>query len=193
VQQMYPEYVHLLCGAESGVDDVYDLVSSNGVGVGSEFSGNTVIWKNMGKQDKSLAEIPTMPAGLDSETALAINNGDFPCTLQVAGLGAQAITNFANIAEGVVLTEFDGRKFDDMQVTVNGKTFDLYTRAEIPGGTYPKSIQPGMFSSTVDTMSVPSVLVINAAWRDGLPKDVRTRLFDGINRAMKSVKKTMGS
>lgn len=163
------EFLHVLCGKESGVDDLSDIAGDNtkSVALGKDGSGAWLIWQNFIAEDKSYGEVVVSnESGALAMSSVAENTTT--CMLVPAALG-NATVNQADeeFGDSMLLAGANDKDFNDA-VTVDGKP--LYRWQAIPSGTYQKNLQ-GWFSSA-DTI----------AWQAGIY--VNKEAFVGHDRAL---------
>jgi TRAP-type uncharacterized transport system substrate-binding protein len=163
------EFLHVLCGKESGVDDLSDIAGDNtkSVALGKDGSGAWLIWQNFVAEDKSYGEVVVSnESGALAMSSVAENTTT--CMLVPAALG-NATVNQADeeFGDSMLLAGANDKDFNDA-TTVDGKP--LYRWQAIPSGTYQKNLQ-GWFSSA-DTI----------AWQAGIY--VNKEAFVGHDRAL---------
>ena len=163
------EFLHVLCGKESGVDDLSDIAGDNtkSVALGKDGSGAWLIWQNFIAEDKSYGEVVVSnESGALAMSSVAENTTT--CMLVPAALG-NATVNQADeeFGDSMLLAGANDKDFNDA-TTVDGKP--LYRWQAIPSGTYQKNLQ-GWFSSA-DTI----------AWQAGIY--VNKEAFVGHDRAL---------
>jgi TRAP transporter TAXI family solute receptor len=164
VQAMYPEYVHLVCNKNAGIDKIKDFYGTKDkrIAIGKPGSGTQITWSNFVKAEKRYEAIPTA----DQEGTLAENkvkSGDTACIMFTAGLGTGTMKriNDNNTGELILIPLNDG----DLTNAKDEKGKPIYRWSKIPGGTY-KSLQTGTFSTSVDTVVQDAVLIANTAWAE---------------------------
>lgn len=163
------EFLHVLCGKESGVDDLSDIAGDNtkSVALGKDGSGAWLIWQNFVAENKSYGEVVVSnESGALAMSSVAENTTT--CMLVPAALG-NATVNQADeeFGDSMLLAGANDKDFNDA-TTVDGKP--LYRWQAIPSGTYQKNLQ-GWFSSA-DTI----------AWQAGIY--VNKEAFVGHDRAL---------
>lgn len=147
VAALHREYLHVICGAKSGVDDLGDLESDPAkysIAVGEPGSGAWLIWQNLISEDEDYGKIPVRNEG--GILALsAVSSGETTCMLVPAGLGNGTVTEAdQTYGDTVILAGANDRDFDDA-TDIKGE--QLYVYQDIPAGTYPKALQSGWFTS----------------------------------------------
>jgi uncharacterized protein len=160
IAPLHREYVYVLCGKDSGVDDLSDLEdnpSSYSVAIGLQGSGAWATWQNFIAEDEDYKEIPTTAeSGIMALTSVA--TGTTTCAVITGGLGvgtvAEADATFGDTINLVGATDGD---FDDA-TTLDGK--DLYEFVKIPKtGAYPRTFDRTW--SSVKTVSWSATLYVN--------------------------------
>ncbi|MBD9539956.1 hypothetical protein IB276_10885 [Ensifer sp. ENS04] len=147
VASLHREYLHVLCGAKSGVDDLSDLESDPkkySIAIGEPGSGAWLIWQNIIAEDEDYGLVPVRNEG--GVLALsAVSSGEATCMLVPAGL-KNGTANEADQTYGdtVILAGANDRDFDD---ATDIKGDPLYVYEDIPARTYPKALQAGWFGS----------------------------------------------
>jgi len=159
---LHTEYVHMLCNADSGINDDGDLESKRPVvAIGEPGSGGWVTWKNWETEDKDYAEVTTVPLGGMIAAAKVADGAEVDCMILVSGVPSGVISKYDNrFGEDMVLVELQDWDFDD---ATDPRGNDLYRFVDIPSGTYPAHLQTGFFGSAVGTTAVDAILVINNA------------------------------
>lgn len=139
VASLHREYLHVLCGKESGVDDLGDLENDPDnyrIAIGEAGSGAWLVWQNLTAEDEDYAEVPVSNEG-GIMALSSVSSGDTTCMLVPAGLKngtvMEADTTFGDT---IALVGANDSDFNDA-LDIKGKP--LYEYAEIPGGTYPTS------------------------------------------------------
>ena len=160
VGTLHREYLHALCGKDSGVEDIGDLESTPSaysVAIGDSGSGAWYVWQNMIKEDEDYAEVPTVNEG-GSLAISSVASGTTSCMLIPAGLG-NGTMNLADetYSDGLNLVGVNDRDFDDAQ-DIKGKP--MYEYRDIDG-VY-KNLQCGSWScDSVDTLTWLATVYIN--------------------------------
>lgn len=184
------EYLHVLCGKDSGIEDLYQLAGDNSksVALGASGSGAWLLWQNFIAEDASYAEVQV--SSKDGALAMSdVANNTTSCMLVPAALGnatvLQADTDFG---DSLVLAGANDKDFNDA-TNIDGKP--LYRWQAIPSGTYPTYLQAGWFTST-DTIAWQAGIYVNAEYFSG--KDAAlSDLITAVAKAKPAIKKTFGS
>jgi TRAP transporter TAXI family solute receptor len=161
VTPIQKEYAHLVCNTDAGVDAIKDLYGTKKVVIiGKPGSGSAITWFGFGTAEKRYQPIPT--SDMDGDLALTrLNTNRAQCMLFVAGLRSGTMAKINDLGKGrlklVKLNDGDLDSAKDAQ----GKP--LYRYEDIPGGTY-ANLQSGWFGSSVKTLTLDSILVVNASW-----------------------------
>lgn len=161
VTTMYPEYSHMVCNRNSGIDAIKDLYGTKKtVIIGKPGSGSSDTWNGFGVAEKRYQPIPT----LDLEGSVATTrliNGKADCMLFVAGLNSVKMQEINSLGKDKLklIPLNDG----DLDNARDASKNPIYRYDKIPGGTY-GNLQDGTFSSSVKTIVLDSMLVVNNAW-----------------------------
>lgn len=133
VGSLHREYLQVVCGKDSGVDDLGDLESDPSkytIAVGEEGSGAWLVWKNLISEDEDYAEVRTVQEGGISAIS-SVATGDVTCALVTGGLGIGAMNDADSMfSDTVSLVGANDKDFNDA-VGIDGKT--LYEYREIDG------------------------------------------------------------
>ena len=157
VGSLHREYLHVLCGKNSGVDDLGDLEddpSKYSIAVGERGSGGYLVWQNLIREDEDYASVtPVYEGGTSALSSVAA--GDVTCAIVPAGL-KNGIMNDADgmFADDLVLVGANDKDFNDA-VGFDGKP--IYEYREIDG-VYP-NLQG--FWGDVNTLSWNARVLIN--------------------------------
>ena len=156
---LHREYLHALCGKNSGVDDIGDLENDPkkySIALGERGSGAWLIWQNFIAEDDDYA--PVKQTDESGDLALsAVANDQTTCTLVPAALGNSVVRSADELyGDGLALVGVNDSDFNDA-VDPQGKP--LYTYSEIPSGTYKNSLQ-GWFSGK-ETLTWTAKVYVN--------------------------------
>ncbi|MCA1490125.1 C4-dicarboxylate ABC transporter substrate-binding protein [Ensifer sp. NBAIM29] len=175
VASLHREYLHVLCGADSGVEDLGDLESDPGkysIAIGEPGSGAWLVWQNITSADDDYAKIPVRNEG--GILALsAVSSGEATCMVVPAGLkNGTVVEADQTYGDTVILAGANDRNFDDA-TDIRGEP--LYSRQDIPKGTYPNALQAGWFSGR-STITWNAAVFVNTDRIDAktLPAFVQT-------------------
>lgn len=136
VGALHREYLHVLCGKNSGVDDLGDLEddpSKYSIAVGERGSGAYLVWQNLIREDEDYASVTPVYEGGTSALSSVVA-GDITCALVPAGL-KNGMMNDADsmFADDLSLVGANDKDFDDAP-GLDGKP--IYEYREIDG-VYP--------------------------------------------------------
>ncbi len=189
VATLHREYLHVLCGKKSGVDDLSDLPddpAKYSIAIGEPGSGAWLIWQNIVAEDESYGKVPVRNEG-GTLALSAVSSGETTCMLVPAGL-KNGIVNEADQVYGdtVLLAGAKDRDFDD---ATDIKGDPLYEYRDIPKGTYPRNLQSGWFSSR-STISWPAAIFVNT---DRIDAKTLTTFVQAAARAAQAVKAEYGN
>lgn len=186
VDVLYPEYVHLFCNRESGIDQVTDLEGSKAVvAIGENGSGTQVTWAAMGLEDEDYTKVQTLPLGGKVALVKVKAGQDVQCGLYVGGLNSAYMREVDKYGEQIQLVDFDDNDFNDAE---DPKGNDIYQFVEIDAGTYP-GIQGNW--SDIDTITVQATLVLNTGWIEAHP-DGYEKFIDYQLKAQPAIKTKVG-
>ncbi len=165
------EYAHMVCNRASGVDDVGDLIGKTLL-IGELGSGTEVTWADFVGMDNNYAEVATRNIG----GVRALNDvaaGEADCLLYVASLNTGLMQKANELGDTLVMVPVNDWDFNDRRYG-GGKLFKghidqsgepVYVFTDLPSGQY-GNIQDGLFSSAVETLSVPVDMVASLAWSE---------------------------
>lgn len=131
VGTLHREYLQVLCGRESGYDDLGDLEGTTAtLNIGPPGSGSWVTWQNLVKEDSGYESIKTVSDPNDLALS-AVSGGDTDCMLVASGLNSGTMQSAnSNYGDAITLVGANDKDFNDA-TSIDGKT--LYTYAEIDG------------------------------------------------------------
>jgi TRAP transporter TAXI family solute receptor len=161
VTSMYPEYAHLLCNRDSGIDAIKDFYGTKKtIAIGKPGSGSAITWFGFGVSEPRYKPINT--AEVDGAIATTrLLSGKVDCMLFVAGLNSAKMREMNQLGKGKLkLVKLNDGDLDNAK---DSNKQPIYRFTTIPSGTY-DNLQDGTFSSSVKTVAVDSVLVANASW-----------------------------
>lgn len=159
IASLHREYLHVLCSKGSGLDDLGDIVGAKGsVAIGEPGSGAWLIWQNIIAEDDSYGSVPISNEGGDLALS-AVASDVTTCMLVPAGLHNGLVNEADDLyGDSVTLSDANDKDFNDAK-DIDGKT--LYEYVDIPSGTYGKSLQTGLFGSSVSTISWNAGVYVN--------------------------------
>lgn len=189
VADLHREYLHVLCGKNSGVDDLSDLAADPkkfSLDIGEAGSGAWLVWQNIVSEDSSYADIPVRNEG----GILALSSvaaGDTSCMLVTAGLKNGTVNEADNtFGDNVKLVPANDKDFND---AVDIKGDPLYSYVDIPSGTYPQSLQTGLFGSAVSTISWNAAVYVST---DRVDAKSLSKLIGVVSRAANGIRAEHG-
>ncbi|MBE7423913.1 MAG: TAXI family TRAP transporter solute-binding subunit [Zoogloeaceae bacterium] len=153
VAAIYPNYIHLVASADSGIRSLADLKGKR-VAVGAPKSGTELntraILKGAGMGYQDLGKVEYLPFG---ESVELMKNRQLDATLISAGLGVAAVRDLATAVKIVIVP---------IPADVIAKIGDpAYQPATIPANTY------GGQTADAPTVAIPNFLVTH----EGVPAD----------------------
>ncbi|WP_245521323.1 TAXI family TRAP transporter solute-binding subunit [Rhizobium azibense] len=158
VASLHREYLHVLCGKQSGVDDLGDLENNPEkyrIAIGEQGSGAWLIWQNLVSEDEDYGAVPVSNEG-GIMALSSVSSGDTTCMLVPAGLrNGTPMEADSTFGDTVALVGANDKDFDDA-IDIKGKS--LYEYAKIPGEAYPKSFN---YWSDVQTISWLAGVYVN--------------------------------
>lgn len=166
-RNLYPEYGHLICNDK--ISEISDLKRGNTVLVGAPGSGSAVMWDAIVRSNKSYADVATLPIGGIRALGKVADGTDAQCMLFVAGLKSpvmMAANDFAKTAPTLHLTYMRDPAVFGLK---DAKGRPIYSRTEVPDGTYPMGLQKGGWISSgkpIATIEVQSMLFANTGYID---------------------------
>lgn len=189
IADLHREYLHALCGKNSGVDDIGDLENDPkkySIALGERGSGAWLIWQNFISEDSDYGPV-SVTADSGDDALSSISNDQTTCTLVPAALG-NSVVNAADelFGDGLTLVGVNDRDFDDA-VDPQGKL--LYSYSEIPSGTYKKSLQ-GWFSSKSTLTWLAKVYVNTDNLTDA---ELRKKLIRSVMKSRQAIVSNFGS
>ena len=165
------EYAHMVCNRASGVDDVGDLIGKTLL-IGEAGSGTEVTWADFVGMDDHYAKVNTRNlGGLKGLNEVVMGEAD--CLLYVASLNTGIMKRANELGDQLVMVPVNDWDFNDRQYG-GGKLFKghldqsgepVYVFRDLPSGQY-SNIQDGLFSSAVETLSVPVDMVASLSWSE---------------------------
>lgn len=189
IADLHREYLHAMCGKNSGIDDIGDLESNPTkytIALGERGSGAWLIWQNFIAEDKDYA--PVRATAESSDDALsAVANDQTTCMLVPAALG-NAVTRTADelYGEGLTLVGVNDRDFDNAK-DPQGKP--LYSYSKIPSGTYKNSLQ-GWFDGKSTVTWLAKVYVNTENLKDA---EARKTLIRAVMKSRQQIVSNFGS
>lgn len=186
---LYNEYLNLICHKDAKISKITELNNRHTVYVGSLGSGSSVTWEALRMANPAYAKVETQAiGGIRAGQNVAAGNGS--CVLYVTGLNDNNIKTL----EGMIAKKGDMffvNAFDSSALSlVDPKKKPLYSRSEIPGGTYPK-MQLGVWSSELDVLAVSAIIVSRIEWLDANPRANET-LNRAIVNSLPTIKNRVG-
>ena len=181
VAAIYPNYIHLVASADSGIRSLADLKGKR-VAVGAPKSGTELntraILKGAGMGYQDLGKVEYLPFG---ESVELMKNRQLDATLISAGLGVAAVRDLATAVKIVIVP---------IPADVIAKIGDpAYQPATIPANTY------GGQTADAPTVAIPNFLVTH----EGVPADtvyaMAKSMYDNLDQmvaahaAAKSIKR----
>ena len=182
VAALYDEYVQLIT-LKDGPKSIKDFKPGMKIAMGSTGSGSHVTWTSFCTEDESYKEIVPDALPADARAFSALESGNIDGIIVVGGLGYPAIANAAS--RGIFkISAVDDYDFND--TLYKGKK--VYNFVNIDTSVYP-GIANGFFSSKVETISVPAVLIVSNAWIEENP-DSFDILYNAVTKAIQGIKAT---
>jgi len=155
----------------TGQFDVGDLIGKTLL-VGERGSGTEVTWSDFVGMDKHYAGVNTRNrGGLKGLNEVAMGEAD--CLLYVATLNTGIMQRANELGDQLVMVPVNDWDFNDRKYG-HGKLFKghldqsgepVYVFRDLPSGQY-SNIQDGVFSSAVETLTVPLDMVASLSWSE---------------------------
>lgn len=188
VAKLHTEYLHVLCGKDKDVDNLYDLpgMDNASIALGDAGSGAWLIWQNFVYEDDSYGKVATTTdSGIDAIAAAA--SGSVTCTIVPAAIGNKTVAEADELyGADLKLVGATDKDFNDA-VDIEGKP--LYDWGKIPSGTYPTNLQAGWFTSEETVKWRASVYMNTARITD--PK-AKSAFIRATARARAGIVQTFG-
>ena len=155
---LYPEYVHLLCGKNSGIKDANDIDSKDESISLVPGSGAELTWQAMALVDDDYGKVTVVQVEDMDEAISNVADGESHCTLYVTGLGSGTMKDIdVNDGDTIMLADFDDADFND---TETKKGDPMYTFEEIDSSVYKNLLGWG----DADTIVVQASAYGNKDW-----------------------------
>lgn len=179
VGTLHREYLQVLCGKASGVDDLGDLEGSNKftLAVGEPGSGTWLVWQNFLAEDKAYEKVPTTAEGGDLALS-AVASGQTSCMLVAAGIPNGTVSKANDYyADQLVIVPADDKDFNDA-LDVQGRPLYSYD-FDLQGSkaVYPKLLGGTFSYSKVETVSWNAGVYVNT---ERLSKDQLSGLINAV-------------
>lgn len=164
VGTLHREYLQVLCGQSSGVDDLGDMQGSSkySLAVGEPGSGTWLIWQNFLAEDKAYEKVPTTAEGGDLALS-AVASGQTSCMLVAAGLPNGTVSKANDYyADQIIIAAANDKDFNDA-LDVQGKPLYSYD-FDLQGSktVYPKLLGGTFSYSNVETISWNAGVYVNS-------------------------------
>ena len=161
----------MVCSRASGVEDVGDLIGRTLL-IGEAGSGTEVTWADFVGMDDNYAEVNTRNVG-GLKALNEVATGEADCMLYVASLNTGIMQRANELGDQLVMVPVNDWDFNDRKYG-GGKLFKghldqsgepVYVFRDLPSGQY-GNLQDGLFSSAVETLSVPVDMVASLGWSE---------------------------
>ena len=164
----YPNYIHIVANAESGIKTLEDLKGKR-ISVGAPKSGTELnaraIFEAAGLTYKDMGKVEFLPY---AESVELIKNRQLDATLQSSGLGMAAIRDLASTMK---------ISFVAIPAEVTAKIDNAaYEAATIPAGTYDGQ------DADVPTVAITNILVSHEGVSDEVAYQMTKLMFDNLGR-----------
>jgi uncharacterized protein len=171
VAALYPEHVHLVVRADSGIATVADLagkaVAIGDAGSGTEANALQILGAH-GLSESDLGRVERLGA---SQSAGRMQDGHVQAMFYTVGVGAAAVQELATQME----LAFIGIEGDAREALLRDHGY--YTAATIPADAY----GPGRPAASVPTVAVTAMLVARQEVPDEAVQAVLASIFDHID------------
>ncbi len=185
IQTLHKEYLHFLCGTNSGVDELSDIEDdpkAYSIAMGKDGSGSWLFWQNFIVEDPDFATVPTKPEG-GSLALSGVASGDTTCMIVPAGLGNVTVREADNAFAGQI--DLVDAVDKDLNDALDHEDKPLYTKDTIPGDTYETYMQKG-WGGAIDTISWRAGIYINLDAFQGQDGALES-LIKAVNRARPTI------
>lgn len=167
VATLYPETIHIVARAESGITSIEDLagatINTGDLGSGTQVNA-TQILETVGITDYS-----EQNTGF-SQAAEQLQNGDIDAAFIVGGWPVGAIENLATSTD-ITIVSIEGQA--RQQILESG---DYYAEDEIPAGTY------SGVEEAVPTVAVQAMIATTEDQDEAVVEAVLTAIFDNVDQ-----------
>ena len=165
---IYPNAVHIVTLADSGIDSLEDLrgkrVSVGAPGSGTEVNAQAILNAN----DITYEDIDEQRLNFN-ETADALRDGDIDAGFWSVGPPTSSIMNLA------ATRDIDIVPLTDEQIAAAREAEPVFAPYTLRAGVYEGVEEP------VQTISIPNVLVVNAAMNDDLAYQITKTMFEHVD------------
>ncbi len=162
---IYPNAVHIVTLADSGISSLADLegkrVSVGAPGSGTEVNARTILEANGITYD----DIEEQRLNFN-ETADALRDGDIDAGFWSVGPPTSSIVNLATTRDIAIVP------MSDEEIAAAQEQEPVFAAYDLRAGTY-----EGV-DEAVQTISIPNVLVVNAAMEDDLAYQITKAIFE---------------
>lgn len=185
------EFAHMVCGRDSDVDNVGDLIGKTLL-IGDTGSGTEVTWSDFTEMDHNYLNVKTEHVG-GVRALNKVATGQADCMMYVASLNTNLMNKANAMGDRLVMVPVNDWDFNSMEYG-GGKLFsghkdqsgeEVYTFYDIPGGQYP-NIQDGIVMSSVETLTVPVDMVSSLDW-GAKHSDAYDGLISGVMTAQRNI------
>lgn len=159
--ELYPEAFHMICGKDSDVDELKDLINATAtIALGDAGSGPWVTWSNIKEADERYGTVVTDPTD-GRRAASKVSQGLMDCFLMISGVGSASLNELdERYGQDTTLVQVRDGDVQDI-VGMNGRD-PLYHRVTIEEGTYTNWTPEAFFGdNSVSTIAVMAKLVAN--------------------------------
>lgn len=178
IKVMYPEFAHLICHRSSNIDSVKDLVpllgSGKKISIGPTHSGSSLTWINFTNLDNRYKKVTTVEL-TPKEGLQQVMDKKLDCFFTVTSLHNEMIEKANEYGKTLKLVNVNDWDFNNKVSASGGKVYEF---DKIPDSVYP-NIQDGLISSSIETLVVRAVLIVNSKWAsnnqdaaDGIPESL---------------------
>lgn len=191
VRELYQEYVHFACNRASGITRITQLTKDHIVAIGPLGTGIQITWESFTLADPKRYGVVQTSTLRGREALDAVAEGlDAHCMLFTSGLNPPLMVQDAQqLGDKLWLVAADDKDFDN---ALDERKQPIYTRTEIPGGTYRK-IQDSGFSCAgscaTKTVSVGAIFVMRRAWSEQNGSDAYADISRSLDRALSAIRK----
>ncbi len=177
-RHLYDEFVHLVCGRDSGIESIQDLSGGPGAHtllVGPAQSGSAITWESFTLLDETYSGVKRHNSPQDRALQI-LRAGEASCLMFVSGLRSGYAADMDGSAGLLRLVAVDDDELDEAKFA--GQR--TYSFQDIPADTYAGLQAPS--GDAVKTLVVRAIFIVRSEWAKAFP-DAFDLLIEGLARA----------
>ncbi|ADJ13496.1 TRAP transporter solute receptor, TAXI family protein [Halalkalicoccus jeotgali B3] len=167
VATLYPETIHIVASAESGISSVEDLsgatINTGDLGSGTQVDAVQIL------EAVGITDYSEQNTGF-SQAAEQLQNGDIDAAFIVGGWPVGAIENLATSTD-ITIVSIEGQA--RQQILDSG---DYFAEDEIPAGTY------SGVEEAVPTVAVQAMIATTEEQDEAIVEEILTTIFDNVDQ-----------